>query len=110
MDRLKVFIAKLFASKNDLHVVALVAKPSRVPDELPRNGVVLTGASLKNPAWILFDCPCGRGHRAMLNLSPKERPVWKASGLRRLTLNPSVDDLSIDRCHYWVRDGRIDWA
>lgn len=110
MDGLRLRLANLFARKKHLHIVALVAKPSQVPDELPTNAAILTGPSLNSPRWILFDCPCRRGHRVMLNLSGAERPVWRYKGLRKLSLQPSVDDLTLDRCHYFVRNGLIEWV
>lgn len=61
--------------------------------------------------WLVFDCPCDRGHRVMVNLDPDNRPRWCLTSLTPLTLNPSVDEYSeVGRCHYIVRDGRVIWV
>jgi hypothetical protein len=59
--------------------------------------------------WCVFSCPCGRSHDIMLNLDTSRRPNWQMNR-RTLTINPSVDSLELDRCHFWMRDGRISWV
>ncbi|WP_433862722.1 DUF6527 family protein [Streptomyces sp. L7] len=67
-------------------------------------------ASASREKWLVFDCPCGRGHRVMLNLDPENRPLWRINTALPLTLYPSVDERSnVGRCHYVVRAGRARW-
>ena len=92
--------------------VDLVESADEAPERLPRRGVVLVGQAdaLK---WAVFDCPCGRGHRIMLNLDQRRRPAWRVAVARRwrYTIIPSVDALAHGRrCHYHVRDGKTVWV
>ena len=83
-----------------------------VPDKLPRNGAVLVG-SASHLKWIVFDCPCRRGHRIMLNTDPLRRPTWQVANgsTRHLTVTPSVDYQDEHfHCHYFIRDGKVLWA
>lgn len=81
---------------------------SEVPRDLPRDVVAVTGAPEK-PQWAIFECPCGTGHRIMVNLSPTARPQWRLSaGKAGPSLSPSVDFLdAFGRCHFWLRDGVV---
>lgn len=91
-------------------IVASVDAADEVPKALPRNGAVLVGSS-ERPKWIAFDCPCRSGHRIVLSLDRSHRPHWTLSGDRALTVSPSIDYQTKQRhCHYFVRNGRIEWA
>jgi len=94
------------------HVAAIVTSADEVPAALPRNGAVLVfDAGLEK--WVVFDCPCGRGHRIMLNTDRRRRPAWKVDlrSLDRLTIAPSIDaHTNGRRCHYFVRRGRVIWT
>jgi hypothetical protein len=93
-------------------VVTTVESADEIPEKLPRRGaaVVSSGGRTK---WIAFDCPCGSGHRIMLNLDTGRKPAWKlvdADG-SRLTIGPSIDYKDpTKRCHYFIRNGRVDWT
>ena len=77
------------------------------PSSLPRRGVVVV-ADAGRTKWAIFDCPCDRRHRLMLNLDPRRRPYWRLG--RRLTITPSVDALSGGRrCHFVLQSGRVRW-
>ena len=91
-------------------IVGVVSSADEVPDQLPHNGVALVGDQdfIK---WIVFDCPCGTGHRIMLNADPGRRPNWKLKDLAKLTISPSIDYRGNHRrCHYTIRSGKIAWA
>jgi Family of unknown function (DUF6527) len=90
-------------------LVMKIDNADEVPSDLPRRGVVLVG-SMNLPKWLVFDCPCRRGHRVMLNLDVHRRPTWKMVNQRPLTTSPSIDDYAIDRCHFFIRNGKIQWA
>lgn len=80
-----------------------------IPERLPKRHGVITGTA-EYPKWIVFDCPCERGHRVMLNLDPAHRPQWRIDQAYPLTLSPSVDERSlVGHCHYVVRKGRVTW-
>jgi hypothetical protein len=91
-------------------VALVVPEADHVPNEIPPNGAVLirSGSALK---WLAFDCPCGRGHRVMLNLDSSCWPCWQVEAEAPLTLWPSVDVvINSRRCHYVIFHGRIEWV
>lgn len=91
-------------------IVAAVSAADEIPLRLPRNGIVLVGTR-ERPKWFAFDCPCRTGHRIMINMDRANAPHWKVSGNSKLTLWPSIDyRTSARRCHYFIRNGRIDWV
>jgi hypothetical protein len=91
-------------------VVGVVESADEIPARLPRNGAVLVGSRIR-PKWIAFDCPCRTGHRIMLNTDQSRRPHWSTTVQGRLTISPSVDHkTAAQRCHYFVRNGRIKWV
>jgi len=90
-------------------IVIVIDSADDVPIRLPSHGAALVGTSLR-PKWLVFDCPCQRDHRTMVNLDIQRRPTWSVLKRRRLTIMPSIDDYSIDRCHFFIRRGKINWV
>jgi hypothetical protein len=91
-------------------VVAVVDSADEVPKALPRTGAVLVGTRTR-PKWVVFDCPCGRGHRIMLNTDKGRAPCWTTTVKGALTISPSVDYAApAQRCHYFIRNGRVKWV
>jgi hypothetical protein len=91
-------------------VIGQVGSADEVPDRLPRNAVALVGDGSRTK-WIVFDCPCRKGHRIMLNADVARRPRWTLKQVQRLTISPSIDYRGSERrCHYNIRSGRIEWA
>lgn len=91
--------------KADLRAPSVADVPDTIP---PRHAVVVGGPS--RDKWLVFDCPCGRGHRVMVNLDPDNRPRWRVTREWPMTLIPSVDERSaVGHCHYVVRDGHVRW-
>ena len=92
-------------------VIMTVDSADEIPDQLPRRGAALVSSAGRRK-WVAFDCPCGSGHRIMLNLDPSRKPAWQLdAGGGKLTIRPSVDYVGSDRrCHYHVRSGRIEWC
>lgn len=91
-------------------VIGQAGSADNVPDQLPRNAVALV-SDVGRTKWIVFDCPCRTGHRIMLNADPARRPHWTLNQVQRLTIYPSIDYRGSERrCHYFVRNGRIEWA
>ena len=90
-------------------LVLVVDEADEVPARLPRHTAALVGPN-ENPKWIAFDCPCRRGHRVMLNLDRRRRPAWSVVSRYPLTISPSIDDYAMGRCHFFLRQGRIQWA
>jgi hypothetical protein len=91
-------------------IVASVAAADLVPERLPRKALV-TVETDHGPAWLAFDCPCRRRHRLLIPLAPGKRPHWVLTGSKSVSLHPSVDSHDAgERCHFWLTDGRIQWA
>ena len=91
-------------------VVVRVNEGDEVPPQLPFRGAVLVGPS-EQPRWLAFDCPCGRGHRVMVNLDSRRNPQWQVLAQDPLTLAPSVDDAAAGRrCHFLLQRGRTMWV
>lgn len=91
-------------------IVSVVEAADEVPDRLPFGGVVLV-RSADRSKWLAFDCPCGGGHRILLNLDPERWPHWRFRQSEALTVWPSVDFESPGRrCHYILRRGRVIWV
>lgn len=90
-------------------MVLFVEAADEIPDRLPHRGAVVVG-TMQRPKWIAFDCPCGTGHRVMVNLDQGRRPFWVLREIP-LTLTPSIDD-RVDgrRCHFMMTRGRVRWA
>lgn len=80
-----------------------------VPDVLPRRVLAVVG---EPAAWIVFECPCGTGHRIMVRARSHDRVAhWSLVNADALTLRPSVDSVLPDRrCHFWLREGRVEWV
>ena len=91
--------------------VTYFSSRSDVPELPPRRIVAVVG-SAERPKWAIFACPCGHGHAIAVNLSTARRPAWGLkSGEDGPSLHPSVDSHTEERrCHFWLRDGRIQWA
>jgi hypothetical protein len=92
-------------------VVGIVDEADDVPGRLPRNGGVIV-ESMGKRKWLVFDCPCRKGHRILLNIfADKAGPHWRIVSDASLTVSPSVDVAHGDqRCHYFIRRGKIIWA
>ena len=91
-------------------IVERVSAADEVPGRLPPQGVVLVGEA-DRPAWAIFDCPCGTGHRLMVNLDRARHPFWTIERLAPLSIRPSIDNITPERrCHFFVRSGEIRWA
>ena len=91
---------------------ANVAAMSLLPQRLSRRTLYVVGQA-DRPSWAVFPCPCGTGHTVQVNLDPdRPQPAWTITGGRRgASLQPSIDvHGERRRCHYWLRDGAIQWT
>lgn len=92
--------------------VGMAESADEIPVRLPRHGAALVGSPGRFK-WVGFDCPCGSGHRVLLNADPGRQPAWQVilSSRGRLSLIPSVDQRDGGRrCHYVVRNGKVIWV
>ena len=91
-------------------VQGYVEASDEIPGTLRAKGIILVG-SPDNMTWAAFDCPCGVGHRLMLNLDGSRDPAWHIDTLMPLTIRPSIDHTTPERrCHFFIQKGKIDWV
>ena len=91
-------------------IVGQVEEADEVAERLAYGQVVLVGTP-GSVAWAIFDCPCRRGHRLLVNLDISRSPFWRIESTRPLSIRPSIDDSARGRrCHFFVRRGKIKWA
>lgn len=82
-----------------------------LPERPSRRAIVIVGTP-EHPKWAIFACPCGHGHIIEINLSGARNPTWRVRESEHgPSLFPSVDARTdFRRCHFWLRDGRAQWA
>ena len=111
MDALRRWYGRLSLPWRRWRVTQLVGSAADVPEHLPYRGAAMVMFGRNKPGWLVYDCPCGRRHRVVLNLDPKRHPWWQTLDLDPLTIHPSVDDFSNSfRCHYFIHVGRVLWT
>jgi hypothetical protein len=110
MGHLRAFIRWPWWRRKRWQIAACVNAADEVPASIPHRRAILVGTTSK-PKWLVFDCPCGREHRLMLNLDRARHPRWTITHGNPLSLRPSVDaHNAARRCHFVMRDGRINWT
>lgn len=91
------------------HVASTVATSAEIPAILPEKGAVIIGTDAK-PQWLVFDCPCGKGHRITVTLNPANQRHWKVLQNKMLSVYPSIEDKTEGRhCHFLITNGNIMW-
>lgn len=81
----------------------------QLPTRLHPRRVYLLGSPGK---WVVLECPCGRGHQIQLNLAHPDRVQWtlRLDGGKGPSLRPSIDVRDQRRCHFWLRNGTVEWV
>lgn len=103
---------RIVAGRPRIDRTAFYSAHADLPETLPRHEVALVGGSPERPKWAVFECPCGTGHRIALALRSRRQPAWLMAldDAGRPSLSPSIDSDHGRRCHFWLRNGRIEWA
>jgi hypothetical protein len=88
----------------------IVSEADEIPETLrPYEAALVVSEGMSK--WLAFDCPCGKGHRVVLNLDASRWPRWTVSADNPLTVSPSVDmDTRDRRCHYILYYGHVNWV
>lgn len=91
-------------------VGVIVSEADQIPGTLrPYEAALVVSEGISK--WLAFDCPCGKGHRVMLNLDAARWPRWTVFADNPLTVSPSVDmDTRDRRCHYILYYGHVNWV
>lgn len=80
----------------------------QLPARMHPRRVYVLGSPAK---WAILECPCGRGHQIQLNLAHPGRAQWTLmNDAKGPTLRPSIDVRDARRCHFWLRNGTVEWA
>jgi hypothetical protein len=81
------------------------------PEEI-KPGVMIVVGDRHLQKWACFQCPGGCGEVVKLSLNLKRRPCWKVrvDSLNRPTIEPSVRQVNDCRCHFWIREGAVQWC
>jgi hypothetical protein len=91
-------------------VGSIVASADAIPDTIDKHRTVVV-SDQEFRKWVAFECPCGRGHRIMLNLDRSRYPRWTITTDAPLTIRPSVDTTNADtRCHFIIERGHVYWV
>jgi hypothetical protein len=64
------------------------------------------------PKWVIFACPCRRGHRLSIPLMKSVSPHWRLTKHgKTISLWPSVY-VAGNPCgsHFWLLKNRVEWA
>jgi hypothetical protein len=103
---------RLIPGRPRIDRTAFYASHAELPASLPRHQLALVGGAPERPKWAVFECPCGVGHRIAVPLGSRRQPTWRVilDDGAQPSLSPSIDSNDGRRCHFWVRDGRIEWA
>jgi hypothetical protein len=88
-------------------VVAIHPEPDRIK---PRK--ILVVGDLHIQKWACFRCPGGCGEIVKLSLNQKRTPCWsiRVDEFDRPTISPSIRQTNDCRCHFWIREGRVEWC
>ena len=89
-----------------------IRKVEDLPERL-RPGVLYVVAEGRTETQASMACPLRRcGDTLNMNLMPDDDPIWRLSigDDGRPSLTPSVWRKQDCGCHFWLRDGRIEWC
>lgn len=91
--------------------IARVQRDHPTPEQLTP-GLLVVVRDGRIHKWICFRCPGGCGEKIMLNMSPNKSPRWRImiDWLRRPSVEPSVLQTTGCHCHFWIKNGVIDWC
>jgi hypothetical protein len=90
------------------NIVRDVKDLDEVPTILPDKGAVLVGTDAQ-PKLLVFDCPCGAGHRFKVMLDQSVTPHWKVLQRTKLSVYPSLKADAPQDCHFLITNGNIMW-
>jgi len=72
------------------------------------NEIYIVGSS-ERAKWVVFDCPCLKGHKLTVNLMKSRYPHWslKLSG-GKVSLSPSIVVTDHPcKSHFWLKSNQI---
>ncbi len=110
---IKRLIAKTLRRLGIIQFELLARKAQSYPSELKLNpGEIVHVVDGGIEKWACLKCPGGCGTIIPLSLSQGRRPRWEIAldWLGRPTVKPSVHQQNHCGCHFWIRQGHIEWC
>ena len=88
-----------------------VRRVSDLPDRLENGDVYVIGDGEYDWSAAML-CPCGCGNVLEMNLLSDAKPVWSITvgPDQSVTLHPSVWKKTGCRSHFFLRNGKVNWA
>jgi len=92
--------------KRRYKIIKFLASLSDVPDQVG-NDIYIVGTS-GTSKWVVFDCPCGEGHKLTVNLMKSSYPRWRMKMSRDgISLSPSIVVTDHPcKSHFWLESNR----
>lgn len=109
MKSIIAFILRFFGYlKFDLLAETTSSFPS---GEIPRQKLLVVRDGHLDK-WACLSCPGGCGKTINLSLNPARRPRWNVETdfWQLPTVHPSVHQINDCGCHFWIKNGRIEWC
>ncbi len=115
MDRLRHLIRRTLEVCRltpNAEFLAVVRDRHPAGDDLPEGQLVVVRGMGTVDKWAVFRCPGGCGEKLQLSLLPQRRPRWsvQVDWLGRPMITPSIRVTSSCRCHFHLRNGRVEWC
>jgi hypothetical protein len=82
-----------------------------LPTSIPRHELAIVGDP-NRPKWLALECPCGEGHRLVINLGSNGAARCRVDDRDGgPDVHPSIDYQGAERrCHFWLSAGRVHWV
>lgn len=105
----QLLIRLRYIQQPDFCTKTVVIHPA--PEDIEARQIIVVGDA-KYQKWACFRCPGGCGENILLSLNQERHPCWKITTdwLERPTLYPSVRQLNDCQCHFWIRQGTVEWC
>jgi hypothetical protein len=107
---MKKFFSKFWRRLKSTHQysgIKFVGSLPEVPAEVGNDIYIIE--SFNTAKWVVFNCPCSRGHKLTVNLMKSSYPRWtlRLSG-NKVSLSPSVVVTDHPcRSHFWLKSNHV---
>ena len=61
--------------------------------------------------YVSFMCPCNEGGMRRLPIKSGAKKGWDVKEVDgKVTISPSIRDVACCKCHFFIRENRVDWC